>query len=148
MPNRNHNQRNREDIPGSNRATGVDDPTPRSEYGDDSEDIAPPHVATGDSEKESEAADLPDSLEYSIEWTDSYGWTITIESGCPECGYEDVFNAEIELGAQFVTYDSDDAGNPVLGQDDTYRAELTFARCNNCWTTLVDERNGKDDRDE
>lgn len=133
------------DVPGFDRATGIDDPTPRREYGDQQDTDRKPHV-NPDSAPESE--DSPRSFQYEIEWTESYGWALIVESGCPECGNEDVFNVEIALGAQCVTYDTDDDSNPILGQDDTYRAELIFARCNDCWEIVVDQRESEQSSDE
>lgn len=61
-----HNQPDPNDVPGFNRATGIDDPTPRAEYRDEAQ---PPHV------------EPPETCDLCREQPPEYETTVSFEQG-------------------------------------------------------------------
>jgi ribosomal protein S27AE len=78
-----------------------------------------------------------DEFEYHIKHHEEYGITIVVESSCPQCGNDVIFNGEITENVQFVGYEVDSDGNEVCGIDDG-QIEIDYLSCGKCGHTVVD----------
>lgn len=74
---------------------------------------------------------------YELHYERNEGWRL-IPDPCPECGNQDVWNATLEQGCQFVGYDTTDKGKSSCGIDDSWGVELSYCSCGECGFTLTD----------
>jgi len=149
MYDRKRHRSDRDDVPGFERASAVEDPASQSADDDPRSDQASKVRSPEENDQAAVGpAETSDEFQADVEWHETFGWVVVVQSGCPHCGNAQILNAEISIGSQLVAYEVDDEDNPVLGQDDTYRTKLTFARCGNCREILVNTHEEADESDD
>jgi hypothetical protein len=79
---------------------------------------------------------LPDDFRYEVVWHEKDGWTLVVETGCPNCGYDGIFNGTLALQNQWVGRGEED-GKMSCTVDDC-SPELRFLACGACSEVLID----------
>jgi hypothetical protein len=69
-----------------------------------------------------------DEIEYELKYDEEHGWMLIVESGCPKCGNDGLFNAELVLTSQYHAIERDQYENRVLTTHDTYQVEVVFLK--------------------
>lgn len=98
--------------------------------------------------REAQISDLVPSPEnafrYRLEFNEDKGYEIVVESPCPNCGNETVFNGRVEEYAQYVSMDESDEGKDICRADDIMNTTVSYLSCGRCNTLLVDGEEGEE----
>jgi len=82
---------------------------------------------------------LPETFEYKIEHNIEEGWVLHIETGCPNCGNDAIFNGTLATSNQWVANGEEDEYT-VCRVDDSMDQKIEFLSCGTCPEVLVDNR--------